>query len=68
MVTIEPGKFFTTYLPLIQGLAFAEVFGKGKVEAPQLDSLQISPIPGGLFEVRPSSFELNKLECITFQR
>ena len=68
LVTIEPGKPFTTYLPLLEGSPFAEVFGKGPVATRQWDSLQIYPVPGGLFEVRPSSFEISKIECITFQR
>lgn len=68
MVTIEPGKPFSTYISLVDATKFDSYFTNEQVQTKPVDSIQIKIQPTGLFGVNPDSVELTKLECINFQR
>jgi hypothetical protein len=68
MVTIEPGKPFSTYISLVDSTKFDSYFTDEPVQTKPLDTVQIKIQPTGLFGVNPDSLELTKLECINFQR
>ncbi len=68
MVTIEPGKPFSTYISLVDSTKFDSYFTDEPVQTKLLDAVQIKIQPTGLFGVNPDSVELTKLECINFER
>ncbi len=68
MVTIEPGKPFSTYISLVDPTKFDSLFTNELMQTKPVDSIQIKIQPTGLFGVNPNSVELTKLECITFER
>lgn len=68
MFAIETEKPFQTYLQLIPLPQFSEVLGDAVVPAPSWDELKISVVPMGFLETPPTSIEVSRIECVTFDR
>ena len=68
LISLEPGQSTATYLQLLDSTDFPKIFGSGPVPTKRWDKLQVVIRSTGFLDVGPSSFEVNKIECLTFAR
>lgn len=64
VVPVETGKFFQTYVSLIDAPKFYTIFGATPVQSKQWDMLLVSPRVSGLLGVSPAQVNIDKIECI----
>ena len=65
LVAIEANREFSTYISLMDDYRFAEVFGPTGAQAKAWESLDLAPVPTGLFQVSPTQIAVRQVDCIT---
>ena len=68
LVTLDLNRTFDTYLPLVAGEAFVRVLEwphpRGPSHGVFVDALRFEPVTLGRFDVRPSTIDIERVDCI----
>lgn len=66
MLSLEAGKSFMTFLPMFEHKRYQDIFANRSFEPYSWHTLKIEADDKGLFAVNPTSFNIEKIECIVF--